>query len=481
MLPLVEEPEYTEEAFGGCTVGSVSCLLKDADRDRIADAPVLILPRLGAPWMGRVADVQHHGKVSRLSLTGVWADLARQRRDVLYCDTSLDVYSTNHFEEHVGHHPNIGFEISAASCRFLFGRGNQYTTGMIGRANRVHKPVTSLRLRFSYTVPTGYVFRIYSRDGASVTQQGSDYTGSGTVDLYITGTAIDAHLLYTRATATVTPTTDDVVRIYNLRAYYEGISTINATSIITNVCANLPGWVLPSGTQYRWWVASDTQEIEPFTLPSPDTTPRDILEEVLQYRDYDFRFSPRLVDGRWRAVPWYGPRDSTPKFQVYPGFGSTHDLTGSDITAMSSAVRVLYRDPDGRSRYLEVVDTSLDSYLSNIGQAKVDTVAVDTASTATATLIGQRFLAQRRPSLEVGARVSGNLNLAGAIQTIGGAEASPLEVLAGDYVRVHATAYGSVDVRVEEITKRGPTASASVNNLAFGLDAELALLRKRAS
>jgi len=488
-LTLTDEPEYSETARGGYSTATVHCLLDTRHRDRIMDARVRIFPGRGLPWVGRVAQIRQDGPLAELTCAGPQHDLSRDKREVAYCHTAFSEWRER---TSTGRDQRVRIAQTENGWTGCWLQGTTYASA---RHNGIFLriPTTdACRLVFDWTRynNTDYRYTVFAGTGGTGSgESGVTYSTaietqavgsggtSGTATIDISKSSVTTLLIYLSNAVEVTPANlDTYYTISNIKVYgVSGITSVTAPKVIGDVCDSLPAWVLPSGDEYRHWIGTDATTIEPLTF-GPESSNTDILDETLQYRDFDFGFRSRLVDGLYHAVPVYSARSTTPRYQCYlntPGISG--DVSGEDITAMASGVRVLYTDVDGRQRYVDVDETSEDNYLVTIAQGKRDVIQANTASSTTATLMGQRYLAQRRTM-----QIAGTLEIAVPITDLRGAEVLPCEIEAAAYIRVHNTPYGSVDARIIEVTKTGSTfAMLTLDNTPTALDTELAMLTKR--
>jgi hypothetical protein len=490
-LTLTDEPEYAEAANGGYTTARIPCILDERHRDRILDARVRIFPARGVPWIGRVATIKQSDSLAELTCTGPQADLARFRREALYCDTALTPWRETY---DITRHKDIRVTSEVANLAIQWQAGVTFPIGAHNAFVRNIPPTDAVTVSFDWTRPNQtdrglYVYSgVYdpsatSGDRTTYTTHWTQPVGSGGTSgsqtINMTGTAIDTIRIRGYTHAETTPTDTDGIGIANLKVYgVKGtaiITDITAPNVINDVCDQLPTWVLPAGTEPRAWIdTTDTTAIEPLTF-GPESSELDILEDVLQYRDRELSFRSKLIAGTWQPAPVYQAKPSAPLYHVYPDFSGTLDLTGDDITSLADSVRVVYSDAEGRTVYVDVSETSLDNRLVTIAHPKRDTISASTQSSATATLIGQKYLAARKFI-----RVAGTLTLEGAITDSLGAEVLPCEIRAGESVRLHGTPYGTVDARITQVTKVGSLyATLTLDNTPTELDHELALLTKR--
>lgn len=470
-LLLTDEPEYAENVNGGYTTARLSCLLAK-HADRILDARVRIFPPAGTPWIGRVASVRQDGDIAELTCTGPQADLARFRREAVYCDTQSSAWRQVREAPWLS---AISAQVEGSNIRFPIPAGsfNGYTASV----DYFIPSTTVLRVQFSYARPVSSCYvQVYVQDGTAWKSVSLSENTGGAKTVNETGTDLNRIRIGLWFNAAYNPTVDtSSALISNLKVYgVPGITSVTAPIVINDVCNRLPAWVMPTGAEARAWIAADATVIEPLVFGA-GSSELDILEQTAAHRDYDLSFRSKLIAGAYEPVPVYTQRSATPSYQVFPGFAGTLDLTGADITTAASAVRVQYQDSDGRSRYVDVTETSEDNYLVTVGRAKTDVISAPTESSSTATLIGQKYLALRRAR-----KVAGTLVLEGAITDMRGASVLPCQIEAGKYVRLNGTPYGTVDARITEVTKRGGHyATLTLDNTPTALDAELALLAKR--
>lgn len=470
-LTLTQEPEYAESVNGGYTTARLICLLPK-HRDRILDARARIFPPAGTPWIGRVASVRQNDEVAEVVCTGPQSDLSRFRREAVYCDTRTSEW------RQVRESPwltAISAQTEGANIRFPIPAGS--FSGYTASIDYDIPPTTEVTVGFTYTRPVSSCYvQVHVRDGGVWQAVSLSSNTSGAKSVNKTGTAIEKVRIGLWFDAAYNPANDTTSALLaNLKIYgIPGITSVTAPVVINDVCNRLPTWVMPAGTEARARISADATVIEPLTF-GPGTSELDILEQTAAHRDYDLSFRSKLIAGAYEPVPVYAPRSTTPSYQVFPDFAGTIDLTGDDITAMASAVRVLYSDSNGRTRYVDVVETSEDNRLVTIAQAKTDVITAPTESSATATVIGQKYLALRRSR-----KVAGTLTLEGAITDMRGAKVLPCQIESGRYIRIHGTPYGTVDARITEVVKTGGHfATLTLDNTPTALDAELALLAKR--
>ena len=483
-LTLMGEPEYSESVNGGYTTARIACVLT-RDRDRILDARVRIFPAKGTPWIGRVANVRQEGSTAELTCTGPQADLARFRREVFYCHTAF-----SEWRERAGLNRDQRIRMAQTENGWSgdWASGTTYAAGSMNGIILDIPTTNACRLVFGWTRfnQTDYRYLVYASAtpdnsgggawGAPISTQevGSGGT-SGTATVDVNKTGVKQLLLALSNAIQVTPGANTSYHVSGIQVYgVSGITSVTAPAVIGNVCDNLPTWVMPSGIEARRWIDPDATTIEPLTFGA-ESSELDIIEEALSYRDFDFAFRSKLIGGAYEPVPVYSARSTAPSYQLFPDMPGMLDLTGDDITAMSSAVRVLFADAGGRTRHVDVTETSEDNKLVTIARAKMDVIQASTQSAATATLVGQRYLAQRR-----GIRVAGTATIEGPISDMAGAHVLPCELEAGRYIRLHGTPYGTVDSRIVEVTKVGDSyARVNLDNTSTSLDTELALLTKR--
>jgi len=490
-LMLTDEPQYSESP-SGATTASIPCRLPLRDRDRLIDAAVEIYPPRGVPWLGRVAYVHQDGDIGTLECVGKGYDLSRVVAGPLwYCHTKTDDWvpcESNQMNN------DITTVIAGGTLRFNVSSGIAIPALGRNQFYIVIPETGASRITFSWYRPNGkYRLRLYAGTYAVQSASGAPETGSsiewseaetasgspdgGATDVNITGTVHNLLLFDVTCVDGYTPSADESVYFYDIAIYgVGGVTTVTAPNVINHVCDLLPSWILPSGDEYRAWIdAGDTTEIEPLVFDTVATA-ASVFEELKQYRDYELGMRPHMVDGVYIDVLDYEERDDTPSYQVFMDSGCVSGRVGGDgIASMADSVRVPYEGETG-AEYVDVSDTSDDNYLVTIDQGKQDIMPrIATASSATATLKGEKYLALSRKE-----QVSGSLLIDGPIVDLQHAEVLPCEIHAGKYIRVHGTPLGTIDARITDVIKQGGySAAIALDNTPTSLDVELAILRKR--
>ena len=494
-LDLIGLPRWVNAAAGGHKVATVPCLLDSRHRDRLLDADMRIFPARGRPWIGRVATIQQEGRLASLRCTGRQVDLERMRRAALYGHTRTSDWTPC---ESNAMDPNIRVVVAGDAVRFNIRGGVDYPTGARQQAYLIIPETTGGRVTLSWSrYSDSWRLRLYSGTYARQASTGApetgsamkweelngttDLTGSETVDIDVTPGTMTLLLFDVYNTSGGVAGADSSIYFHDIKVYGVAddsanvVTSVTGPNIIGDVCDRLPPWILPAGDEYRNWIAADPTTIEPFGSKL-DRSELDILEDMLRYRDFDFGFWSRLVGGRYDAVPVYEQRSTTPAYEVFPGFTGSLDIVVDDITSMADAVRVVYRDHEGHTRFVDVTETDEDNYLVEIGQAKMDVIRAETQSSSTATLMGQKYLAQR-----VARRVAGTMTLESPIVDARGREVLPCEIESCKYIRIHDTPYGTVDARIEQDDHEGDfVAKLTLDSQPTSFASELAMLRKRA-
>ena len=489
-LITTDEPVYDETPAGASTA-YIPCKMPLRDRDRLEDAKVRIFPPRGLPWLGRVVSVDQDGELGMLECVGAGYDLSRVVvGPLLFHDDDLRSWRERTLdarEKDVCH-----VATSESSLRTVW-------DGTIadGAANGIWRTLPETdgsAVSFRWDRPdTGYALYLYSGVYETVvttghecklgwTQEWTQAGGAGATDGIVSKHAItNTHdaLMFLVAKHGGEGVSDEVVYFRSINIYgVDGVDTITAPNVINYVCDQLPAWILPAGDEYRAWIDSgDTTEIGPLAF-NLRATAADVFEKLQTLRDYDIGLRPRMVNDVYVDVPVYEERDDTPAYQVFMDAGSvTGRIQGSGIESMANVVRVPYKSLRWEElAYVDVPDTGEENYLVTIGQGKHDVMLrSDIASEATATLMGEKYLALRRKS-----RVSGGLTLDGPILNLLNSEVLPCEIEARRYMRVHSSPLGTIDGRITYVMKYGGYfASVTLDNTPPNLDVELALLKKQ--
>jgi len=485
-LPLVEEPEYCE-GEGGYTWARVMCRLDARDRDRVADAGIEIHPPRGEVWLGRVSSVDQDGPIATLLCAGAQHDYTRHKREAWYCHTAF-----SDWRERVADVRDNRIRVSQTNNGWsaMWLQGTTYAAGM-HNGIWIESPETDVcRLEFEWNRynQTDYHYRVYAGPigdtpaggdwGSAIENQptGSGGTsGAAGVDINKAGTK--ALMIWFRNAVEVTPAAVDTpYHVSNIKIYgIEGITTVTAPAVINHVCDQQPGYVLPEGPEARAWIADDDGVVEPYHIDLPGRRDLDIMSGVVEFRDFELSFRSRTLACGLAAVPVYEPRVREPYYQADVLAEGVHaDLVGDEIETRCDVVQVVYQGADGRLRYVLVPDPDKTSYLRAIGQGRMAEIRADTTSESLAIAKGLKFLATRNVP------VSGSLRIDKPIRDMRGAEVLPCEIVARRWIRLHNTAWGTVDVPITDLAKRGVMhAALRLDEVPTELSVELAMLTKR--
>ncbi|MDZ4181161.1 MAG: hypothetical protein U1E29_18315 [Coriobacteriia bacterium] len=474
---LTGEPEYSEGA-GGYIAATIPCSMPSRHRDRLVDARVLIHPSRGVPWVGRVAQVED----GWLVCTGAQHDISRIPMGARWwCHTATGDWKPRTFSG-----ASTLFRVASSGIRVhVQVQGALATSAFNGAFLRI--PTGKPTIVFAWKRhSTDWRITLYwgtfapgadgHEAGGTGAWTGSEvvcYDGSGNTTGDYSKTVPDScdlllvSYIYNGAGTSTPQNGSFTPKVYGVT----GVTAITAPNVINHVCDQLPAWILPSGARYRTFIDADTQSIEPFVTGDDALG---VMADIVSYRDFDLSFRARMVDGAYFAVPVYAARSTAPSYMCH---ASQLDgaISGGGISGLADRCVVGYTGVFGAASET-VADTSPENYLLNIGQTRTVELGVPTASSATAVLKAQRFLASHRTQ-----RVVGSPTLRQPITDMQGAEVYPCEIEAGRWIRIHGTELGTVDARLTQVSKRGEwEARLTLDDTPTGLDAELALLTKRA-
>ncbi len=491
-IPLVtpdnDAPEFSEAVPGGYRRAKFSTVLKDGWRERLLDAPVYFYAPSGMVWAGRVWSISKPiGGVSKIRCNGWQTTLTRDRREALYCDTSLLPWTIGRTIIDVRKR-DVTAQMDSALLRLIWEEGTTYPANAYeGFQRRI--PVTDkCRVTFGWTrASTDYRVILYS----GITGSGSTgepfvrtvewaeqnasgaLSGSETVD--ISGTNVDWLIFTGSDIGGGTPGSDECVTFHTIKVFgVPDVTTINPSNVLDDCLDELPTDDLPAGDAHRAWMASDTTTVEPLIF-NARSSEADMVAEILRYTTKDFGFWVRRINGEYAPVPVFAAKPLTADYVAFvDGENTSARLGGDDMTELASAVRVNYSDVEGRSAHTDRTDTDTSHYLVAIDRDKVEAVYAETSSTTLANTIGDNYLDDYGEM-----QISGTIDVLGAIKDENGADVLPCEITAGRRIRLVGMEEGSVEARIVQVEKTGMfRARLHVSTRPYMLDVELARLAK---
>ncbi len=472
-LVLAAEPEYTEGPLGPLDA-MVLCRYPSRHRDRLIDARLSIHPPKGEVWLGRIADIQSPGGHALFVCSGAAGDLGRVFPGELpYCDTSLS------FDEWNG--VNWGaFQRSISGGVIDMGQSPGTTSQQNDRAGywRVYPAGTELEaLKFDLLNTPHADIRLEVSAADPVTGEPvgtlATYTAAGSHEFSFSA-GCSAYLIRVRINSTPsTPSRyDKFVRVGNLRLYgVRGVPSITVPAVLNHLTAKIPAWMDfdTSGA----WIEPDAAVIEPLVFEAHHQI-ADCLNELAELRARELSVRAKLSGGRIRPAIVSRPIDPAPAYQVFPE-STEGQISGGGIASLADRMRVFYTDQGGRTRYVDVIDTSDDNYLRTIGQPRMITASIPSASTSVATDYAQARLAtmRRQPA-------AGTPRIIAPITDLRGAEVIPAQIHTMRYIRFHATEIGTADGLITHVRHLGADeADLVLATDSPALEAELAIMHKR--
>ena len=485
-LSLEAEPQVTY-ADG---VGMAEAIVPAYVPDELLDDARLSTLRIhgdGPVFEGLVWDAPRPGHPLRALGQGVAATLGRH--DLLYCHTALSGW-----REREASTRDTRIAVSQNGLGWSF----KWETGHTFAENRhngiwLSIPETSgCRLEFDYIRPSqaGYQYLVFAgvenpgglEGGATgygtaiATQSTSSGGTSGTAGIDISKAGVKTLLIYIRNVEEITPATDIVYSVNNIKVYgVAGVTNLTTSNIVTDLLGRIDAAYLPAG--WERYIASEATVVEPFAPGVGSIS--DYLEDVRRYSGYSLGWYMTPTGTGTLALPHFYPRDTEPRYIIDLDDCPTEpDVSAGDIDDLYSAVNVAYATPGGANATVTVYDDDPSHYLVRAGlnvpgnARYYDLSATGTTSAALAARLGELALATLGRD-----RITGSVPV-DRLRTVRGATVPVSSARPGHMARVLGAPGGAYDVPIEEISFGGGPAS-----LTFGadyrLETELARLQVR--
>lgn len=458
--------------------GPLSAELQATQRDDLLLSEVRLFDESGLGWHGWVWDAP---KGNTLTALGSAAPLSMTKNRSLYCDTEQFSWEQSPWYDPQDplYQPAPQWTWGGGSLRGVWLPGESYATqSRIEVISKLPKSQftdfiisfdwarnhTSSSIRLLAEVPDESSVYGYTYTTVAEVSGAGDLTGTYVGAINVAGMTRLVCQMYGFTNAS--PMVDGYsMRVWDMKLYGEGITTIRPDTVLTNCVGNLPTWAFPSGSNWLSWIEESSVSVEPFT---PEwKSDAEVVQEVVTYDDMDYYWAARFVGMEQRFVPVYTDRETAASLSV-DLTKVAYDFTESDMESMASRVLVRYHDSDGRSKSLFRTDTDESHYLVRVERVMDAEISADTSSDSLAQSLGDLALA------ELGASTARGTVSTGYLRTAHGAAVPLSEALSGRLVDL-----GERVSRISSVERRGAQVNLSLDSEPYRLATTLARMSKR--